>query len=47
MMPMMPLMAGIGSTGGLQINDALFGNPMVAPLPMNFCHQMGIRALAG
>ena len=43
----MPLMAGIGGAGGLQINDALFGNPMVAPPLMNFYHQVGMGALAG
>jgi len=32
---------------GLQINAALFTNLMVAPLPMNFYHQMGMGAAAG
>ncbi|PWZ34107.1 NAC domain-containing protein 100 [Zea mays] len=46
MMP--PMAAGIGGAGGLQINGALFGNPMPAPLPMNFYHhQMGMGAAAG
>jgi len=43
----MPPMAGIGSAGGLEINGALFGNPMAAPLPMNFYHQMDMGAVAG
>lgn len=47
MMPPMAL-AGMGGAGGLQINGALFGNPVPAPLPMNFYHhQMGMGAAAG
>ena len=38
----MPPMAGIGGAGRLQINDALFNNPIVAPPQMNFYHQMGM-----
>lgn len=42
-MPMLPMAAGIGGgAGGLHLNGAaLFGNPMAAPQPMSFYHQMG------
>ena len=40
-------MVGIGGADGLQINGALFGNPMVVPPPMNFYHQMGMGVVAG
>ncbi|CAD6239216.1 unnamed protein product [Miscanthus lutarioriparius] len=43
----MPPMAGIGGAGGLQINDAMFGNPIAAPPQMNIYHQMGMEAVAG
>ncbi|EES17917.1 NAC domain-containing protein 100 [Sorghum bicolor] len=43
----MPPMAGIGGTGGLQINGSLFNNPMVVPPSMNFYHQMGMGSSAG
>ena len=43
----MPPMAGIGGAGGLQINGALFDNPMAMPPVMNFYHQMGMGAAAG
>jgi hypothetical protein len=46
MLPMMPPMAGIGGASGLEINGALFGNPMAAP-PMNFYHQMDMGVVAG
>jgi hypothetical protein len=42
----MPPMAGIDDAGGIQINDALFGNSIVAPPQMNFYHQMGMGAAA-
>jgi hypothetical protein len=47
MLPMMPPMAGIGGASGLEINGALFGNPMAAPPPMNFYHQMDMGVVAG
>ena len=43
----LPPMAGISGADGLQINGALFGNPMVVPPPMNFYHQMGMGVVAG
>ena len=43
----LPPMASISGADGLQINGALFGNPMVVPPPMNFYHQMGIGVAAG
>ena len=43
----MPPMAGIGGTGGLQINGSLLNNPMVVPPSMNFYHQMGMGSSAG
>ena len=47
MPPVMPSMAGIGGTSGLQINDALFGNPIAMPPQMNFYHPLGMGAAAG
>lgn len=47
MPPMVPPMAGIGGASGLQINGALFGNPIAAPPQMNYYHQMGIGVAAG
>jgi hypothetical protein len=44
---MMPPMEGINGAGGLQINSAMFGNPIAAPPQMNIYHQMSMGAATG